>query len=108
MIVNIGITSKNRLPHLKKCIKSLEENTLCDYNLFIADDGSDKNIIDYLYSGKIKNLKQVFLRPEPAGITHNFDLLFKYSEYHQWYFNQDENDLFCYLQDDTEIIQKVG
>ena len=46
--VSIILTTYNRLGYLKDCMDSLLENTICDYQLIIADDASTDGTQDYL------------------------------------------------------------
>jgi len=50
---SIILTTYNRLGYLKDCIESLLENTICDYELIIADDASTDGTVEYL-----KDLKE--------------------------------------------------
>ncbi len=105
--VNIIISSKNRLPFLKKCINSIEKNTEIDYNLIIADDNSNFNVIQYLHKTNIKNLKEILCSKQSAGITHSVDSAWIYSRFYNWFHNNQNANYMCYIQDDT-VIQEKG
>lgn len=48
--VGIAVIAYNRIDTLKKCIYSIEKNTLVPYSLVICDDGSEDGTIEWLQS----------------------------------------------------------
>ncbi|MBU2529979.1 MAG: glycosyltransferase family 2 protein [Elusimicrobia bacterium] len=52
MKTSIIIPVYNGLPHLKKCVKSIYENSGSSFELIFVDNGSDKKTVEYLKSQK--------------------------------------------------------
>jgi len=62
----IGITSYNRLPYTKLCLRSLEHcETSHDITVVIVDNGSKSEVLDYLkdWDGKVIGTKKFFVLP---------------------------------------------
>ena len=101
-MINIGITTYNRVNFLKRCVKSVVENTIVPYNLFIYDDNSTDRTGRYLLDElrEQENIT-VFTSNKRRGIVPGFNKLWDLSVQ-----KAGHNKYFCYLQDDVVITEK--
>lgn len=69
MKIGIGILSYFRLDRLKKCIDSLLENTTTPFDLFVVDNHSDPETVEYLRRLNQAGTASVGLNDRNAGWT---------------------------------------
>lgn len=104
-MIDILVTTYNRVELLKKTLNSLDENTRgILYRLFIADDSSSDGTPEYLASIKNKHLMKVVLSKHRFGVVYQFNSLWWLSRYYDSF--HESYPYMCYLQDDLEIIEK--
>lgn len=91
--IGIGISTKNRLNNLKVLIDSIKKyTTSIAYDLFVADDHSTDNTIDYLVKNEIE-----FTSGKELGPNLNKNRLFKKFINYSYIF---------ILEDDIEIVKE--
>ena len=104
-MVDILLTTFNRVEFLKKTLLSLFKNTEdVKYRLFIIDDGSMDGTVEYLSQLKHEKLSGIVLNRTRRGLRYSFNLLWSYAMVEEESVNQ--YPLMCYLQDDVEILKE--
>jgi len=99
----LGITNFNRLPYLKKLIESWEKTkSNNNWKLIIADDGSDKDTLEYfdfLYN-KDKDYILKIIRLKNVGVANLTNVIFNELE--------DDDFDFCFRADNDIYFKKTG
>jgi hypothetical protein len=111
--VNIGITTyvdhprNKRLNYFCNCVESIAKHTKVPYRLFIYDDCSFRGLHDLMKMYEEDGVITQYIRSNVrTGITMGFNTLWTVSEhYNEFYDTVEEHPYFCYLQDDTLIVQ---
>jgi hypothetical protein len=90
--VDIIIMSYNRLECLKRCLKSLEENTEMRYNLIIVDAGSKDKSRDWLFDNYLHKATLLFE-----------EFRFSYAQSNNNAIRQSRGKYIALLNDDCEV-----
>jgi len=102
-MVDIIVTTYNRLELLKKMLDSLFKTTSLPYRLFISDDASTDGTPEYLQSLRNENLIQILINKRRSGITYGFNQLWNLVDLYDSFY--EEFPYLCYLQDDIQITE---
>lgn len=95
-MINICVTTYNRVEMLRRCIESIKKCTKLKYTLTVIDDASNDSTRDYLLSQKDIH---VLLNDTQRGLAHNLNAIWEYSE------KLNNFEYMCYIQDDVIAIE---
>lgn len=91
-IVNIGVTTFNRLPFTKRSIDSIIKNTIHPYTLTVVDNNSQDGTVEYLKELKDNNqIKNLILLDENIGVAKASNLGWQMEETN--YYVKYDNDI---------------
>ena len=62
---------KNTVDEIKKCLKSIESQFDCNYEIIVINDGSDSVEIDSFFSQKRKNVKYIYQENSGSAVARN-------------------------------------
>jgi glycosyltransferase involved in cell wall biosynthesis len=94
-MIDVILTTYNRLPLLKRTVDSLVKNTT-DFRLFINDDCSEDDTRDYLLKLEAREIAKIILNGQRKGVVPGFNALWEMVEH-------SDSEYVCYLQDDMLV-----
>ena len=103
MKINILMSTYNGEMFLADQIKSIQNQTVKDWTLYIRDDGSSDKTRDIINAYAQADSRIVFINPEHQnnlGVIRNFYTLLKHSEA-DYYFFSDQDDIW--LENKLEV-----
>ncbi|MCJ7663025.1 MAG: glycosyltransferase family 2 protein [Desulfobacterales bacterium] len=101
-MIDILLTTRNRLKFLKQTMGGVANHTHLPYRLFIIDDCSDDGTRDYLMSVN-PGPGLVVLLNQRMGVVYGFNALWNMAEYFDDFV--DHYPYMCYLQDDAVPVE---